>query len=124
MNTRIRDLKATVKRLEAIAGKGQKHCAHCRLYKRHRWPDPQERKARPGVLVKHRCDFCGFELNVSLADIPQDERDAFRLYFSFALEDFYTNPKAAALYRWVRLRPKRKKGGGQACGAQGRKGQE
>jgi hypothetical protein len=108
-STRIGKLEATVKRLEAAAGRGQRHCAFCRLTLRHSWPDPEKPKPCPEDVIKRRCELCRSEYIISLAGIPEGQRDAYRLHYSFTLEERYTNPKAHALALWLLNRPERKK---------------
>lgn len=105
----IRALEAKVKRLEAAAGKGRK-CAVCRLHLRTVWLDPwgPPPEPRTGETIRSKCEFCGTEHTVSLASLPEEEREAHRLHASLTLEDVYTNPKAHALMLWFRHRPERK----------------
>lgn len=104
LTTRIKSLESRVKRLEATAGKGQR-CARCRLTLRNSWPDQNKLKLRPENLARCRCEFCHLEYTISLDSIPIELREGFRLYYSFSLEDQYTNPKAHALQLWMVCRP-------------------
>lgn len=102
--------------MEAAAGKGQR-CAMCRLTLRKSWPDPNKPKPRPEDLIQARCEFCHSDYTASLANTAVELREAFRLHYSFTLEDQYTNPKAHALQLWLEIRQdgqKRRKHGTNA----------
>lgn len=105
----IRELKRTVKRLEAVAGKGRRHCAYCRFRLRNFWPDPKKPDPPPEDVLKGNCEFCGSEFKLSLEGTAESEREVARLRYSFTMEDMYTNPKAHALELWYEHRPRRKK---------------
>ena len=102
--TRIKGLGAAIKRLESAAGKGRR-CARCRLMLRRSWPDPKKPRPRPEDVIKAQCQFCRSEFIIRLAGMLEVEREAFRLTYSFTLEDMYTNPKAHALSMWWQHRP-------------------
>lgn len=103
-STRVKGLEFRIKRLEAAAGKGQR-CAWCRLILRKTWPDPNKPKLRSEDVIQARCEFCHSDYTASLTSTPVELREAFRLYYSFSLEDQYTNPKAHALQLWLQIRP-------------------
>lgn len=104
LSTRIKSLEASVKRLEAAAGKGQRQCAYCRYTLRHSWPDPKKPKMCMEDVLTAKCEFCHSTYTINLANVPEGERDAYRLHYSFTLEDQYTNPKAHALELWLEFR--------------------
>jgi hypothetical protein len=107
-STRIKSLDSRVKRLEIGAGKGQR-CAYCRFKLRTHWPDQDKPTPMPEDTMLITCEFCHTIYSTSLAGIPAEEHDAFRLHGSFSLEDHYTNPKAYALNVWMELRPETQK---------------
>lgn len=109
LSTGIKSLEARIKRVEAAAGKGQRHCARCRLHKRHIWPDPNRSRPQPDDILKAKCVLCSSEYPINLAGTSKEKREALRLYFSFTLEDQYTNPKAHALVLWFKYGLKVKK---------------
>lgn len=100
-------LAARIRRLEEAAGKGRR-CAVCRLKLRTHLTGPAESQADCDELedeAETRCHYCGWAHGVSLEDVPEDQREAARLYYTFTLEDIYTDPKAHALHLWVGRRP-------------------
>lgn len=103
------NLRARIKRLEDAAGKGWRHCAACRLTRRHEWIDPKQPKPPPEDVLKTKCEYCHSESTVSLANTPEEEREAFRLLYSATIEDQYTNPKVHALLLWLSFDPQLKK---------------
>jgi hypothetical protein len=105
LSTRIKSLEAAVKRLEAAAGKGQRHCAHCRLKLRHSWPNPSLPKPRPEDWATAKCEFCQSVYLINLSGTPEEERELLRLRYSYTLEDKLTDPKAYALELWFSARP-------------------
>jgi hypothetical protein len=100
LSIRIENLQAKVKRLEAAASKGQKYCAYCRFVTRSSLPDPKKPKPRPEDIIKTKCEFCHSEHITNFAVTPEEEREAVRLWYSFTLEDQYTDPRAHALKLW------------------------
>lgn len=125
LSARISGLESAVKRLESLAGMGRK-CAFCRLTMRSSWPAPAATKPLPEDILKVKCQFCRLDYTVSLAGVPAEERDTRLLYYSFTLEDYYTNPKSHAFGLWLESRPERwKKKEAQAVrAARGRKSKE
>jgi hypothetical protein len=105
----IKRAHPTLKRLEAIAGKGQRNCPSCRLNIRQSWPDPNLPQPRAEDVLKSKCHLCGWPTLVNLASYPEEEREALRLYYSFSTEDLLVNPKACALRLWFELRRKLKR---------------
>lgn len=101
----IRGMRERLKKLEAAAGKGRR-CVACRLTLRHSWPDPKKPKPRPDDLLKVKCEFCRTEYTVALTRFSGVEREANRLFYSYTLEDIYTDPRAHALSQWFLRRPK------------------
>ncbi len=102
------NLKTRIKRLEAAVGIGQK-CASCRFTLRTSLPNPKKSMQPSKDVIYVRCEFCNFDFALSLAEVPEAEREAVRLQYSFTLEDYYTNPKAHALELWFSHRPQSKK---------------
>ena len=105
---RLKGLEAAVKRLEAAAGMGRRHCAFCRYYVRHSWPDPDAPERPREDYIEARCEFCRSKYTRSLAEVSHEDREAYRLHYSFTLEDLYVNPKAHALSLWVQHRTGRR----------------
>jgi hypothetical protein len=87
--------------------KGRRNCPSCRLLLRRPWPDHTKPKACPEDFVSAKCNFCQATSAIYLGNFPEDERDAWRLWFSFTLEMWYLNPKAHALGLWLNHRPQR-----------------
>lgn len=56
-------------------------------------------------MIRARCEFCHSDYTANLASLPVELREAYRLYYSFSLEDQYTNPKAHALQLWIDFQP-------------------
>ena len=104
-STRLKGLEAAVKRLEAAAGKGQRTGAFGPYPRRHIWPPPTRAGPRAGDFIEARCEFCRSKYPVSLAGIPEDERDAYRLHYTFTIEDNYRDPRAHALTLWLQYWP-------------------
>ena|SRR2546423_7129034 len=90
MNLRaeIRGLSKAVKRLEAAAGKGQRHYAYRRLYLRQSGPDPKKPKPQLEDVFKAKCQFCGSEFNVHLEGLCERDREMRRLTYSFPFKTF------------------------------------
>ena len=109
LSANIRSLEAAVKRLEVAAGKGQKNCPRCRYDLRHSWHDPKMPEMREEDLIKTKCEFCRSEYTISLARVPEGDRDIYRAFYSYAPEDFYTDPKAHALNLLLQYQPAEKK---------------
>lgn len=117
---RIKSLEAAIKRLEDAAGKGRKHCAYCQFMMSPLVPGQNQRKPCPEEPVNARCEFCYSRYIINLASFPEDEREAWRLYYSFTMKDQYTNPKAYALQIWVGIRHDPKKAQGDSINPTGK----
>lgn len=102
----VRALRAELRRLEDAAGKGRRNCLYCRLHVVRRLADPAAGKPRRECVVRTRCEECGSEYCVNLTRFSARDREVYRLYLSYTLEDYYIDPKAHALFRWL-LRPGR-----------------
>lgn len=98
-------LKARLKRVEDLAGKGRRNCPSCRLLLRRQWPDPTKPRARPEDFVGVICQFCHTESAIYLGNIPEEERDAWRAWYPISTEFWYLNRKANALGMWLERRP-------------------
>lgn len=94
-----------VDKLEAAAGKGQKHCPRCRLAGWHTTPRVLRRpQFEPADLITRRCDLCHSEYEVRLKGLTEPEREIIRLHFKSTTADFYTIPRAHAAAVWVKYR--------------------
>jgi hypothetical protein len=98
----IRSLAAAVGRLERAAGRGSKYCAFCRCM-RSAAPRPD---APEEAVLRTDCEFCGSPHAIDLRT-SDEELEVARMYFSFTLEDRFTDPKAHALTLWCTYRPGR-----------------
>lgn len=101
LGTDIRVLRAGLRRLEDAAGKSRRNCLYCRLNVGRRLADPKRARPRPEGVVRSRCEECGSEYWVDLSGHSERDREAYRLYCSYTREDYFTDPKAHALIRWV-----------------------
>jgi hypothetical protein len=90
--SRMRSLEAAVGRLERAAGRGPKYCAFCR-YIRAAAPRPNTPEEE---VLRTDCEFCGSRYAIHLR-LSNEDLDVARMYFSFTLEDRFTDPKAHAL---------------------------
>jgi hypothetical protein len=104
LSNRYRSLESAVSRLEAAAGKGQRYCAYCRSAQYRPLPGSNEPKPRPEDLLKRKCDFCYSECTTNFAGLPAEEREVWRLFFSYTEEDRFTDPKAHAVTMWWSFR--------------------
>ena len=101
---RICSLKASVRRLEALAGKGAR-CGLCRIGTRLLSVGSEKESGRAEGTVKVRCEFCHNEFLRSLKEIPEDDREFYRLTYPFTMEDEFTDPRAHAAALWQAYRP-------------------
>lgn len=102
----IRSLEMAVKRLEAAVGKGTRYCPRCRFMLRHSLYDPKKPPPPPAELLKATCEYCHSPYAVRLGGKSEEEREVFRLQYSFTLEEQYTNPKAHAFELWQFSNPR------------------
>lgn len=101
---RIGRLRASVKRLEAMAGKGGR-CADCHLNRRHPRPRPGDQTPRPGDSLTVACEFCDTKTVVSLAGLSEEGRELQRLHYA-PLAARYTDARVSAYWCWFILDPK------------------
>lgn len=95
-----RALKAAIGRLESRVGKGQKHCPSCRLALRTELFDARRPAPRAENTVTYRCEFCDSPIIFDLTDVPEEEREIYRLDYSITMEDEYTSRVAHAFKLW------------------------
>ncbi|MDQ1593288.1 MAG: hypothetical protein QOG71_3915 [Pyrinomonadaceae bacterium] len=99
----VKSLTVGIKRLQATARKGSRHCPHCREERYHSsWLDPLKPSPRPEDLITVKCEFCHTEYVSNMAGMPEYEREIYRLLYSITLEDLYRDPKAHATFLWIR----------------------
>jgi hypothetical protein len=104
VSSEIRSLEVAIGRLEAAVGKGRGNCPACRTNLRPTLNDPTTPSAPPESLVKTKCEFCLTEHTVDLSSIAKDEREIYRLIYTYTLEDQYADPKANAFHMWFYYR--------------------
>jgi hypothetical protein len=91
----IKSLAAAVRRLEKAAQRGPRHCAYCRSARRvSPGPDAPEEE-----VLRRRCEFYHSELAIHLPS-QAEQREVFRMLFTYTLEDTFTDPKAHAFILW------------------------
>jgi hypothetical protein len=103
----LKGLEQRVKRLEAAVGKGGKNCPHCRLHLAVRWSDTIRRRPKRADELLAVCELCHSEYLTSTKGIPKEDEEIYKLMASCATEEYYTNPKAYALYLWLSYKPTR-----------------
>jgi hypothetical protein len=101
---RISSLKASLRRLEAAAGKGAR-CAYCRLVIRTSFIGSERQPDRAEQFVEVECEFCHTRCSYSLKGRPEADRDFYRLTYSFTMKDEFTDPRAHAAALWQAYRP-------------------
>ncbi len=120
-STRIGSLKASVRRLEALAGKGAQ-CSLCRIGVRLLSVGSGKESSRAEGAVRVKCEFCQNQFLRSLKGIPEGDREFYRLTCPFTMEDEFTDPRAHAAALWRAYRPWPEEGEG--AGATRRRGAE
>lgn len=109
----VKSLTVAMRRLEAAAGRGPRHCLYCRSVSRWApWLMARQGTAEPEELIAVRCEFCRSEYVVSGERMTKDEREVYRLWGSSTLEERHLDPAAHAASLWcsfqVSARGKRK----------------
>jgi hypothetical protein len=110
-SARINSYEASVKRLEGQVTKMRGYYRPlCRLVGRGWWASPKRPQSGSEHVLEAVCWYCHSKYDVDLSWNTEDERKAWRLYYSFTLEDQYTNPVAHAVSLWLKYRQKQRKG--------------
>jgi hypothetical protein len=98
----VKSLTASMRRLEAAARKGPRHCPECRREgTRSLWEDPALPPPCPEDMITVKCEICHFECIVNLAGKSEHEREFLLIAYSIRLEDTYREPKAHATSLWL-----------------------
>lgn len=104
LGAKIGNLKASVRRLEALAGKGAR-CGLCRIGTRLLPLGSGKESGWSESAVKVKCEFCQNEFLRGLKEIPEGDREFYRLTYPFTMEDEFTDPRAHAAALWQAYRP-------------------